>query len=117
MKIISIAVLLTTVGATTAFASATPAATPPATAAMAFLGAPAPASAAERSVTIGADTRFVNVTAGTTVRFVIGEQSFTWNFQTGGSHVAPIDLRLMVPAGALDHKVIIYVADDPRYQG
>lgn len=117
LKIFSIAVLIATVGATTAFAE-TPTNTAPAKpAALAFIGGPAPAAAAERSITIGADTKYVNVTAGTTVRFVVGDQSFTWNFQSGGLHIAPVDLRLLAPANMLDHKIIVYVADDPLYQG
>jgi hypothetical protein len=117
LKIFSIAVLIATVGATTAFAQTPWTAAPARPAALAFIGSPAPATAAGRSIVIGADTTYVNVTAGTTVRFVIGEQSFTWNFQPGGLNVAPVDLRLLAPAGALDHKVIVYVADDPLYQG
>ena len=84
---------------------------------LAFLGSAAPVGSAERTIVINADTKYVNVEGGSTVRFVIDGQSFAWNFQTGGSHISPFDLARLAPAGALNHKVIVYVSNDPLYMG
>lgn len=83
-----------------------------------FLGEQAPASAAERTIPIGADTKYVNVTEGETVQFVVGGQTITWDFETAQG-VSSLPLNKILPAGtALDHDVKVYVAPDPRrYRG
>ena len=80
-----------------------------------FLGNAVQASAAERVIVIGDATTYINVEGGETVRFVIGDQSFTWNFSIGPGHVAPFDLSRIAPAGLLHHAVMAYVANDPLY--
>lgn len=47
---------------------------------VAFLGAPAPMAAATKTVVIRPDTRWVNVTGGDIVRFIVDDQSFAWTF-------------------------------------
>jgi hypothetical protein len=79
-------------------------------------GDPAPVSAAARTIVITPDTRYVNVTGGEIVAFVVGNKAFAWSFN-GTRYVAPFDLRATVPPGVLDHAVIAYVAPDPRYLG
>lgn len=82
----------------------------------AFLGEPAPQQARADQVVVVTDaTRYVNVTGGSTVRFVVGERSFTWSFQTGSVEVAPFDLARIAPQGLLNHRVTAYVADNPLY--
>lgn len=82
-----------------------------------FRGNTAPAQAAVDKVVVVTDsTRFVNVTGGSTVRFVVGERSFTWTFQNGSAHVVPFDLQQIAPQGLLTHAVTTYVADNPLYQ-
>ncbi len=103
--------------ATAALAASTPASPSTAPASLAFVGRAAPAAAAERTIVVKPDTKYVNVTGGSTVRFVVGDQSFTWSFQTGSAHIGTFDLSLLAPAGALNHPVLVYVADDPLYQG
>jgi len=71
---------------------------------------------ADRVIVVDANTRHVNVTGGSTVRFVVGGQSFTWNFQNGTANVIPFDLQLIAPKGLLDHAVTAYVADNPLYK-
>lgn len=118
-RILSAILAIAAVSATGAYAASLPE-TPSVSVtakSVSLLGSAAPASAAERTITINADTRYVNVTGGSTVRFIVGGQSFTWNFQTGGSHTAPFDLARLAPAGALNHKVVVYVSDDPLYLG
>jgi hypothetical protein len=105
------------IAATAAFATSMSASAAAAPVPLSFLGSAAPATAAERTITINADTKYINVTGGTTVRFVVGDQSFTWSFQTGGTHIVPFDLGLLAPAGTLNHRVVVYVADNPLYVG
>lgn len=73
-------------------------------------------AAADQVVVVTAATRHVNVTGGSTVRFVVGGQSFTWSFQNGTANVLPFDLQLIAPKGLLDHAVTTYVADSPIYK-
>lgn len=82
-----------------------------------FRGAAAPAGArADQVVVITNATRHVNVTGGSTVRFVVGERSFSWNFQNGSANVLPFDLQLIAPKGLLEHPVTAYVSDNPLYR-
>jgi hypothetical protein len=84
----------------------------------AFLGNAAPAQAAADQVIVITDaTRHVNVTGGQTVRFVVGERTFTWCFQNGSAHVIPFDLQAIAPQGLLNHRITTYVADNPLYSG
>jgi hypothetical protein len=84
----------------------------------AFLGSAAPAQAAADQVIVITDaTRHVNVTGGQTVRFVVGERTFTWCFQNGSAHVIPFDLQAIAPQGLLNHRITTYVADNPLYSG
>jgi hypothetical protein len=84
----------------------------------AFLGNAAPAAAAADRVIVVTDaTRYVNVTGGQTIRFVVGDRSFNWCFQNGSAHVIPFDLQAIAPQGLLHHRVTTYVADNPLYSG
>jgi hypothetical protein len=86
--------------------------------ALSFLGTAVPGqSPADEVIVISDTTRYVNVTGGETVRFVVGEHSFTWSFQTGGTRIAPFDLGRIAPKGFLNHRVVAYVAEDPLYMG
>jgi hypothetical protein len=83
-----------------------------------FLGNAVPVqSPADETIVISDTTRYVNLTGGETVRFVVGGQAFTWRFQTGGTHLIPFDLSRIAPKGLLNHRVVAYVADDPLYLG
>jgi hypothetical protein len=79
-----------------------------------LLGTPVPASAATRVVNLGADTHYVNVVAGDTVRFVNGSGEFGWSFNTSPI-VQTFDLNQVAPSGTLGHEVRVYVMPDPRY--
>jgi hypothetical protein len=77
-------------------------------------GTPAAADAAVRTVVLGDHTRYINVNDGETVRFVHGDRSFTWNFDTVGrdgvaalGRIAPMDFG---DAGAQ-----VYIAPNPLY--
>jgi hypothetical protein len=82
-----------------------------------FRGNAAPAQAPVDQVIVLTDaTRHVNVTGGQTVRFVVGDRSFTWCFQNGSAHVVPFDLEQIAPQGVLNHRVTAYVDDNPLYR-
>jgi hypothetical protein len=79
-------------------------------------GSAAAASASpDLTIVITDATRHVNVAGGSTVRFVVGGQSFTWTFQNGTGHVAPFDLEEIAPKGVLAHSVKTYVSDNQLY--
>jgi hypothetical protein len=79
-----------------------------------LLGQPAPPSAATYTIPITPGTRWVNVTGGDTVRFVVGDKAFAWNF-TVSPIVSSFELNRVAPPGLLDHKVRAYVAPNPFY--
>jgi len=81
----------------------------------ASVGSAAAAASAGSIVTITPHTKYVNVADGSTVRFVVDGQSFTWNFHTSEATVKPFDLALLAPAGVLKQKVVVYVSPDPLY--
>lgn len=84
------------------------------TARLDLLGVAAPVSAATRTIVIAPGTRWVNVTGGETVKFVVGDKAFAWNFD-GPQDTPAFDLNLTAPPGILEHKVIAYVAPNPLY--
>lgn len=81
-----------------------------------FLGDPAPVNAATSTIAIRPDTKWVNVTGGDVVRFRVGDKDFAWAFNVA-TGISAFDLNRVAPAGMLDHRVIAYVAPDPRYIG
>ena len=78
-----------------------------------LLGDAAPVSAATRTVVITPATKYVNVTGGETVNFVVGDKSFAWNFD--GPGLSAFNLERTAPANLIDHKVVVYVAPNPLY--
>ena len=81
-----------------------------------FLGEAAAPPAATRTIVIGPHTRWVNVTGGDIVKFVVGEKTFAWNFDVAEG-VSSFDLNRVAPPGTLDHTVVAYVAPNPLYFG
>lgn len=71
-------------------------------------------SAALSTVTITPDTRWINITSGDTVRFIAGDQAFTWNFQVS-PNVATFDLNQVAPPGVLARRIPVYVTPNPLY--
>jgi hypothetical protein len=84
------------------------------------MGEVVPLSAAMRTIPIDAKTKYVNVTAHETVKFVANGNAFAVNF-SGSSATAfafvpsAFDFDQLAPAGVLDHKVTVYIAPDPLY--
>lgn len=81
-----------------------------------LLGNAAPSSAATRTIVITPETKWVNVEGGEVINFVVGNQSFGWDFYVGTS-VWSFDLQLVAPPGVLNHSVKAYLSPDPRYRG
>jgi hypothetical protein len=73
-----------------------------------------------RTIPIDAKTKYVNVTAHETVKFVVNGNTFAINFSGSSATTfafvpSVFDLAQLAPAGVLDHKVTVYVAPDPLY--
>ena len=73
-----------------------------------------------RTVVIGPSTKWVNVTQGEIIRFVIpestGAKDFVWHFD--GARALNFDLREIAPSGMLsDRNITVYVAQDPAMEG
>jgi hypothetical protein len=84
------------------------------------MGQVVPLSGAMRTIPIDAKTKYVNVTAHETVKFVANGNAFAINFSgspaTTFAFVPSVfDLGQLAPAGVLNHKVTVYVAPDPLY--
>lgn len=79
-----------------------------------LLGDAAPDTAAERTIKITPDTRYVNVTGGQVVKFDVGGKTFTWHFD-GPETLWAFDLNKVAPPGLLDHKVMAYISPNPIY--
>ncbi|WP_225984748.1 CzcE family metal-binding protein [Noviherbaspirillum aerium] len=74
-----------------------------------------PASAhTDQIVSIGPDTRHVNVQGGNSVRFIVGDREFAWHFNVART-IDSFDLREVAPPGILGHAVIAHVSPDPKY--
>ncbi len=76
------------------------------------MGNVVPLSAAMRTISIDAKTKYVNVTEHETVKFEANGSAFAIYFSGG---LSAFDLNQLAPAGVLDHKVTAYVAPDPLY--
>ena len=83
---------------------------------LSLLGDPAPDTAAAQTIEIRPDTKWVNVTGGDIVKFVVGQKSFAWAFNVG-TGVSRFDLSRVAPPGMLERPVFVYLEPDPRYIG
>lgn len=71
-------------------------------------------SSADRTVMIDNSPRWVNVTGGEVVKFVMHDKSFTYNFNGISGNV---QLSQIAPNGFVITDVTVYVAPNPMYQG
>ncbi len=79
-------------------------------------GVPSFGGGVDRTVQVGAETRWVNVMQDEVVRFVAGDRAFDWRFATHTQ--TPIDLSQIAPAGfAVGSNPTIFVAPNPLYIG
>ncbi len=72
-----------------------------------LLGSSVPVAQAERSIVVGPDSPWVNVTQGETIKFTAGGTEFAWRFD--GRSTRSFDLREIAPAGALSKPVTVYI--------
>jgi Heavy-metal resistance protein CzcE len=84
------------------------------------LGEVVPLSGATRTIPIGAKTKYANVTAHETVKFVANGNAFAVRFSDSPATAyafvpSAFDFEQLAPAGVLNHKVTVYVAPDPLY--
>jgi hypothetical protein len=79
-----------------------------------LLGGPVPPYAAMRSVAITPATKWVNVTGGETVNFIVDDKTFAWSFNVAQT-VFAFPLNQIAPPGVLGREVMVYVDPDPRY--
>ena len=79
-----------------------------------LLGTAVAAAQAQRTVTVAPDTRSVNVSAGESIRFVVGTSEFGWKFD--GPAPRAIDLRSIAPATAVSTPVTVYLTAAPGHR-
>jgi hypothetical protein len=85
------------------------------------LGRPAEDASADRVVSLGPDSHWVNVAYGESVQFVVqadsGQQrTFAWKFDVSPD-VTMVDLSQVAPAQFVDHDVQVFVSPNPLYSG
>jgi endonuclease YncB( thermonuclease family) len=78
-------------------------------------GTPAPAAAAQRAIEINPGTKYVQVSSGETVTFLIDGQQFTWTFRLYRQEGA-LALSAILPDALQAGDVMVYVATDPIYR-
>jgi len=81
-----------------------------------LFGVSALPTAATRTIVITSATERVHVSSGETVKFVVGDKTFAWNFTTPAI-VYQFELNQVTPAGLLDHSVMAYIAPNPLHFG
>jgi hypothetical protein len=78
------------------------------------VGAPGDSELLDRTITIGPNTKWVNVTGGETVRFVdtVSNKSFVWHFDAPNWET--FDLAQVAPDALAGQHVVAYVAQNPE---
>jgi hypothetical protein len=79
------------------------------------LGMTAAPATATRTVTIGPQTRYVNVNQGDVVKFDVDGKVFAWQFDTERPQ-GWLDLALFAPPGVNTYGVQVFVGSDPLYR-
>jgi len=84
------------------------------------MGEVVPLSGAMRTIPINAKTKYVNVTAHETVKFIANGNAFAMTINSSPATTfafvpSVFDLNEFAPAGLLDHRVMVYVAPDPLH--
>lgn len=79
-------------------------------------GSAAPHAAAQRTITLQADTRHINVTRGETVTIARAGQRFTWHVHTFSNQTV-FALADIAPQDMAVDGIAVYVAANPLYAG
>jgi len=69
---------------------------------------------ASRTIVVTPQTKYINVAHGEIVNLKVGSKEIAWNFD---GLARPFDLSKIVPEGALDHKVVVYVETEMQRDG
>jgi len=77
-------------------------------------GEPAAGDYASRTIVVTPQTKYINVAHGEIVNVKVGSQEVAWNFD---GVAQPFELSKIVPEGALDHKVTVYVESEMQRDG
>lgn len=72
-------------------------------------GTTAPEQSASRKIVIEPGTKWVNVTNGEAVTFIVGDSSFTYQFQTY-ANTSRVEMNAIAPAGLDVSGIKVYVA-------
>lgn len=82
-----------------------------------LLGTPDPHTTVDRTIAVGPNTQYVNVTGGEIIAFVVKNKSFSWHFN-GANGITSFKLKQIVPNGiSLERDVNVYVAPDAKRVG
>lgn len=81
-----------------------------------WYGAPVTVQKGARTIVVTPQTRYVNVTNGETVTFAVGEQRFSFQFQTY-PQTQVTELSTIAPAGVEVGGVRVYIADNTEGRG
>lgn len=74
------------------------------------LGMSAPESAAQRTITLSPNTKYVNVDRGEVIKFLVDGKSFTWHFDTFGTPA--FEFSAITPKDVNARGVVVYVGPD-----
>lgn len=69
----------------------------------------------DRTINLSSDTKWVNVVNGETVRFKVGDKTFSWHFSTFNAR--SFDLSAIAPKDAHVEGVRVFVSADPTLSG
>lgn len=73
-----------------------------------LLGDPIPVTAADKTIEILPETKWVNVVSGENIKFVVGDQAFGWAFNVPHT-LSSFDLQRVAPPGVLNRPVDVYI--------
>lgn len=79
-----------------------------------FYGKYVTLAVADREIVVTSSTKWVNVTNGETVRFVIAGKTFAWHFDTWRD-ADSVELSTIAPKDINAPNIRVYVARNPRY--
>lgn len=77
-------------------------------------GNAAPEKSASRVITLGADSKYINVDNGETVTIRVNGKAITWTFYTFPT-IFSVDLHMIAPQDVAAGAIRVYIADNPLY--
>jgi hypothetical protein len=83
---------------------------------LADIGTAVATGSANRTIVVDAQTRWINVTNGETVRFDVNGRQFTFAFDAW-NNINSVDLSAIAPGDVMAPMVRVYIAPNPLSQG